>query len=87
MATTEENIVLTLKEYARYRLIEEIKEKLDKIVEEARENLEQEIETIVIKKESIDPIDKVREERRWKKSMSYYLLNPRKFTFGLKDLK
>ncbi len=86
MATVEENIVLTLKEFVKFKLIEEVKEKLDKIVEEVKENLEKEIETIVIKKESLDPIDKEREERRWKKSMNYYLLNPRKFTFGLKDL-
>lgn len=87
MATTEEKIVSTLKEFAKYRLIEEVKEKLDNIVEEAKENLEKEIETIIIKKEPIDPIDKEREEKRWKQSMNYYLLNPQKFTFGLKDFK
>jgi len=87
MATTEEKIVSTLKEFAKYRLIEEVKEKLDNIVEEAKENLEKEIETIVIKKEPLDPIDKEREEKRWKQSMNYYLLNPQKFTFGLRDLK
>ena len=87
MATTEERIVSTLKEFAKYRLLEEVKEKLDNIVEEAKENLEKEIETITIKKEPLDPIDKEREEKRWKQSMNYYLLNPQKFTFGLKDFK
>ena len=87
MATTEEKIISTLKEFAKYRLIEEVKVKLDIIVEEAKENLKKEIETIVIKKEPLDPIDKEREEKRWKQSMNYYLLNPQKFTFRLKDLK
>lgn len=87
MATTEEKIISTLKEFAKYRLIEEVKEKLDNIVEDAKENLEKEIETIVIKKKPLDPIDKEREEKRWKQSMNYYLLNPQKFTFGLKDFK
>ena len=87
MATTEERIVATLKEFAKYRLIEEVKEKLDNLVEEARENLEKEIETIVIKSESLDLIDKKREEKRWKQSINYYLLNPNKLKFGLKDFK
>ena len=87
MATTEEKIVSTLKQFAKYRLIEEVREKLDNIVEEAKENLEKEIETIIIKEEPLDPIDKEREEKRWKQSMNYYLLNPQKFTFGLKDFK
>ena len=87
MATTEEKIVSTLKEFAKYRLIEEVKEKLVNIVEEAKENLEKEIETIVIKKEPLDPIDKEREVKRWKQSFSYYCLHPEKFKFGLIDLK
>ena len=87
MATVEDKIVSTLKEFAEFRLIEEVKEKLDNILEEAKENLEKEIETIVIEKEPLDPIDKKREDKRWKQSMNYYLLNPQKFTYGLKDLK
>lgn len=35
---------------------------------------------------SLEEIDKNREEERWKKGLNYYLLNPRKFDFGLKDL-
>jgi len=85
MATTEEKIVSTLKMFARHRLLEEVKEKLDDIVEEATENLEKEIETIEIKNEPLDPIDKIREEKRWKQSFSYYCLHPEKFKFGLKD--
>ena len=87
MATVEEKIVSTLKEFAKVRLIEEVKEKLDIILEEAKVNLEKEIETIVIEKKHLDPIDKKREKKRWKQSMNYYLLNPEKLTFGLKDLK
>ncbi|MFW9947972.1 MAG: hypothetical protein ACFFDX_14200 [Candidatus Odinarchaeota archaeon] len=87
MAATEEKIVSTLKEFAKYRLMEEVKEKLVEIIEEAEKNLEKEIETIVIKEESLDSVDKSREEKRWKHSMNYYLLNPQKFRFGLKDFK
>jgi len=87
MATTEERIISTLKDFAKYRLIEEVKEKLDFILEEAQENIEKEIETIVIRKELLDPINKAREEKRWKQSKNYYLLNPQKFNFGLRDLK
>ncbi|MFW9902188.1 MAG: hypothetical protein ACFFDY_13060 [Candidatus Thorarchaeota archaeon] len=87
MATAEDKIISTLKEFAKFRLIEEVKEKLDNILEDAKENLEKEIETIVIEKESLDPIDRKREDKRWKNSMNYYLLNPQKFTFGLKDFK
>ena len=50
MATAEEKIISTLKDFAKFRLIEEVKEKLEEVVEEAKENLEKEIETIVIKK-------------------------------------
>ncbi len=87
MATAEEKIVSTLKKFAKFRLIEEVKEKVDNILEEAKENLEKEIETIVIEKKPLDPVDKKREEKRWKQSMNYYLLNPEKFAFGLKDFK
>ncbi|MFX0001255.1 MAG: hypothetical protein ACFE9Q_03840 [Candidatus Hodarchaeota archaeon] len=87
MATAEEKIISTLKDFAKFRLIEEVKEKLEVILEEAKENIEKEIETIVIEKETLDSIDKKREDKKWKQSMNYYLLNPQKFTFGLKDLK
>ncbi|MFX0136752.1 MAG: hypothetical protein ACFFDN_24155 [Candidatus Hodarchaeota archaeon] len=87
MATAEERIVSTLKEFAKYRLLEEVKEKLDNIVEEAKEKLVQEVETIVIQREPLDSIDKQRAEKRWKQSIGYYQLNPNKFTFGLKDFK
>ncbi len=87
MATTEEKIVSTLKEFVKYALLKEVREKLDNIVGEAKENLEKDIETITIKKEPLEPIDKEREEKRWKQSFSYYCLHPEKFKFGLKDFK
>ena len=76
MTTSEEKIITTLKEFPKYKILEEVKEKLEK-----------EVGTIIVKKEPLDPIDKQRAEKRWKQSMNYYLLNPQKFTFGLKDLK
>jgi len=77
MTASEEKIVSTLQEFPKYKILEEVKEKLEKEVETK----------IIIKKEPLDPIDKEREEKRWKQSMGYYLLNPHKFKFGLKDLK
>lgn len=76
MTTAEEEIILTLKEFPKYKILEEVKEKI-----------EREIETIVIKKETVDPIDKKREIKKWKQTIGYYLLNPHKFKFGLKDFK
>ena len=76
MATAEEKITLILKEFPKYEILEEVKEKLEK-----------KIGPIVIKKETLDPIDREREEKRWKQTLGYYLLNPHKFKFRLKDLK
>ncbi|MFX1380677.1 MAG: hypothetical protein ACFFA4_16460 [Promethearchaeota archaeon] len=42
---------------------------------------------IKIFKYKVDPIQKKRDERKWKESMGYFLLNPEKFKFGFKDLK
>lgn len=76
MTTAEEEIILTLIEFPKYKIFKEVKEKIEK-----------EIETIVIKKETVDPIDKKREIKRWKQTMGYYLLNPHKFKFGLNNFK
>ncbi|MFX0141631.1 MAG: hypothetical protein ACFFDN_48790 [Candidatus Hodarchaeota archaeon] len=75
MTAVEEEIIPKLKELPKYKIFEEVKEKIEK-----------EIETIVIEKETVDPIDKERELKRWKQTMGFYLLNPHKFRFGLKDL-
>ncbi|MFX1311324.1 MAG: hypothetical protein ACFFHD_01760 [Promethearchaeota archaeon] len=85
MATSKEKTNLILKEFANSGRIKDVKENIDNIVEEAKKNIEKERETIVIKKESLDSIDKEREEKKWKQSMRYYLLHPLEFTFGLKD--
>jgi len=77
MTASEERIVLTLQEFPIYKILEEVKEKLEKEVETK----------IIIKKEPLDPIDKEREVKRWKQSFSYYCLHPEKFKFGLIDLK
>ncbi len=74
MTTAEEEIILTLKELPKYKTIEEVKEK-------------KETEKVVIKKETVDPIDKKREIKRWKQTLGYYLLNPHKFKFGIRDFK
>jgi hypothetical protein len=35
----------------------------------------------------VDPIEKKRALKRWKKSFSYYCHHPEKFRFGMKNLK
>ncbi|MFX0106367.1 MAG: hypothetical protein ACFE75_12885 [Candidatus Hodarchaeota archaeon] len=76
MTASKEKITLILKEFPKYEILEEVKEKLEK-----------EIGPIIIKKEPVEAIDKKREEKRWKQTLGYYLLNPHKFKFGNRDLK
>jgi len=38
------------------------------------------------RKPEIDRIQKQRDEKRWRKSLGYYFLNPAKSKFGLRDL-
>ena len=83
MTTAEEEIIFTLKG----KILGEVEEKVDKVLEEAKEKFEIEIGKIIIKKEPLDPIDKKRAEKRWKQSIGYYQLNPHKFNFGFRDFK
>ena len=61
---------------------EVISEKEDYLKAQSRlKDIEQEI-----KEYPIEEIDKSREAIRWKKGMNYYMLNPKKFDFRIKDL-
>ncbi|MHA1104228.1 MAG: hypothetical protein ACTSPN_00645 [Promethearchaeota archaeon] len=44
------------------------------------------IETKELNKEHLDDIDKERLVREWKKTLSYYSLNPKDFYFKFSDL-
>ncbi|MFX0140089.1 MAG: hypothetical protein ACFFDN_40985 [Candidatus Hodarchaeota archaeon] len=76
MTATEEKIIPILKEFPKYKILDEIKNDLKK-----------EIKIITTVEHEHDPIQKRRDEKRWKGTMGYYFLNPDKFRVGLKDLK
>ena len=76
MAVGKKKIVPILKEFPKYKIIDEIEENVKKEV-----NFFSTLET------DSDPIQMKRNERNWKQSISYYLSHPEKFKFGLKDLK
>jgi len=76
MTTSEKKIVSILTEFPKYKVFEELKEEA---IKEVKKALKEEKE--------VDPIQKKRDEKNWKKSLGYYALNPRKFEFGLMDLK
>ncbi|MFX0008746.1 MAG: hypothetical protein ACFE9R_00395 [Candidatus Hermodarchaeota archaeon] len=55
-------------------------------LEGAKDNLKKEMNFFTTLEPALDPIQKKRNEKIWKLSLGYYLLNPEKFEFGLKDL-
>ncbi len=76
MTTSREEVTPILREFPKYKIIEELKEDA---VKEIKKQLE--------KKKDIDLIQKKRDERNWKKSLGYYALNPNKFDFKISNLK
>lgn len=76
MTTSKEEMFPLLKEFPKYKIFEELKEEA---IKEVKQQLKRE--------EEIDPIQKKRDERNWKKSLGYYALNPDKFNFKLSNLK
>lgn len=76
MTAIKEKIIPFLKEFPKYEI-------LDKIEKEWKK----EVKLVTTIERVFDPIQKRRDEKRWKQTMGYYLLNPGKFKFGLKDLK
>ncbi|MFX0002304.1 MAG: hypothetical protein ACFE9J_02375 [Candidatus Hermodarchaeota archaeon] len=75
---TESKRIITplLKEFPKY-----------KIVEEKEKEAKKEVKVVAVLKHEIDSVQKKRDEKNWKESMGNYLLNPKKFKFGLKNLK
>ena len=76
MTTSKEEVFQILREFPKYKVMEVLKEDA---VKEVKQMLE--------KEKDIDPIQKKRDERNWKKSLGYYALNPNKFTFKISNLK
>ena len=76
MTTSKEEVFPILREFPKYKIIEELK------VEAVKEVIK-----LLEKEKDIDPIQKKRDERNWKKSLGYYALNPNKFNFKISNLK
>ena len=76
MAVVKKQITPMLKEFPKYKILNEIKEKVKGEV-----NFFTTLET------DSDPVQMRRNEKKWMQTMGYYLLHPEKFKFGLKDLK
>ena len=76
MTTSKEEVIPILREFPKYKIIEELKEDAVK-----------EVNKLLEKEKDIDPIQKKRDERNWKKSLGYYVLNPNKFNFKISNLK
>jgi len=68
-------------------IISDLKDLLEHInLKETEEKSIKEVKPLITVEEGVDPIQKRRDEKRWKKSMGYFLLNPEKFSFKIKDL-
>ena len=76
MTTSKDEVLPIIKEFPKYKIIEELKK-------EALKEFKQEFEA----EKEVDPIQKKRDERNWKKSLGYYMLNPENFKFKISDLK
>ena len=76
MTSSKEEVFPILREFPKYKIIEELKEEAVK-----------EVKQLLEKKTDIDLIQKKRDERNWKKSLGYYALNPNKFDFKISNLK
>ena len=76
MAIVKKKITPLLKEFPKYKILEEIEKKA-----------KQEVNFFTTLETDSDPIQMRRNVKNWKNSISYYLLHPEKFKFKLKDLK
>ncbi|MFX1425459.1 MAG: hypothetical protein ACFFBE_03330 [Promethearchaeota archaeon] len=75
MAVGKKKITPMLKEFPKYKILDEIEEKVKK-----------EAYFFISLESDSDPIQMKRNIKRWKQTISYYLLHPEKFKFGLRDL-
>jgi hypothetical protein len=76
MAVGKKKVTHTLKGFPKYKILDEIEEKVKKEV-----NFFTTLET------DPDPVQMRRNIKNWEQSMGYFILHPEKFKFRLKDLK
>jgi hypothetical protein len=76
MAVGKKKITHVLKDFPKYKILDEIEEKIKK-----------EVSFFDTLESDPDPIQMKRNVKNWKQSLNYYLSHPEKFKFGLKDLK
>jgi hypothetical protein len=76
MAVIKEKAISVLKGFPKYKILDEIKE-----------NVKKEVSFFTTLETDSDPIQVKRNETNWKQTISYYLLHPEQFEFGLKHLK
>ncbi len=76
MVVIEEKITPILKDFPKYKVLDEVKERVKK-----------EVDLFTTLETDQDPVQMQRTIKNWKQTMGYYLLHPEKFKFGLKDLK
>jgi len=76
MAVVKKKIIPLLIDFPKYRILDEIEKKT-----------KQEAKFFTSIESDPDPIQMRRNLKKWKQTMSYYLLHPGKLEFGLKDLK
>lgn len=76
MTVSKKVILPLLKEFPKYIIVEEIKKET-----------EERVKQIPMKEKEVDLIQKRRDDKKWKNSMGYFLLNQEKHVFRFKDLK
>jgi len=76
MAVVKKQIIPMFKEFPKYKILDEIKEKVKR-----------EVNFFTTLEMDSDPVQMRRNEKKWKQTMGYYLIHPEKFKFGIKDLK
>ena len=78
MAIAKRKVMVTplLIDFPKYKILDEIEKKT-----------KQEANFFTTLETDPDPIQMRRNIKKWKQTMSYYLLHPEKFKFRLKDLK
>ncbi len=80
MAVVKQKIIYVLKEFPKYKILDEIKEKV-------KEEVKEEANFFTTLETDSDPVQMQRNENKWKQTIGYYLWHPEKVKFGLKDLK
>ena len=75
MAVGKKIIIPMLKEFPKYKILDELEEIVQK-----------EVSFFTPLETDSDPIQMKRNIKKWKQTISYYLLHPEKFKFGLRDL-